>query len=60
MIHVLSVTPPPRIYEAGPFAPDLINTILGPKCPVSAELTDQDKADLRKLANDLRASESKQ
>jgi uncharacterized protein YjbI with pentapeptide repeats len=50
----------PRISDAGPFAPGLIDTILGQQCPVSAALTEQDKADLRRLANDLRTSERKQ
>lgn len=49
-----------RILEAGPFAPDLIESILVPGCPVSATLTGQDKADLRNLAKEAQARESKQ
>jgi hypothetical protein len=39
-----------RISHAGLFAPGLIENILAPGCPVSTSLTEQDKANLRKLA----------
>lgn len=49
-----------RIAETGPYAPDLIDSILAPACPVSATLADEDKAQLKKLAKVALASESKQ
>jgi hypothetical protein len=39
-----------RIADAGPFAPELIESILAPDCPVSSALTEQDRANLKKLA----------
>lgn len=41
-----------RLKDTGPFAPALIEEILSQKCPVSAALTEQDKANLRKLAKE--------
>jgi uncharacterized protein YjbI with pentapeptide repeats len=41
-----------RLKDTGPFAPALIEKILSPECPVSAALTEQDKANLRKLAKE--------
>jgi uncharacterized protein YjbI with pentapeptide repeats len=55
MIEVFSYIPHPHIYDAGPFARRLIETILGPKCPVSAALTEQEKTELRKLAKEASA-----
>ena len=49
-----------RISHAGPFAPGLIEDILAPGCPVSTSLTEQDKANLRKLAKEAQLSASKQ
>ncbi|MGH6842605.1 MAG: pentapeptide repeat-containing protein [Methylocella sp.] len=49
-----------RILEAGPFAQDLIESILAPDCPVSGTLTEQDKAELRELAKEAQASDGKQ
>lgn len=38
----------------------LVESILSPECPVSAALSDQDKANLRKLAREGQAHETKQ
>ncbi len=50
----------PRISEAGPFALGLVESILAADCPVSATLTEQDKANLKKLAKEAKGRESKQ
>jgi uncharacterized protein YjbI with pentapeptide repeats len=44
-----------RIKETGPQSPGLVEAILDPKCPVSAALTDADKAALKKLAEEAQA-----
>jgi hypothetical protein len=49
-----------RVAAPGPFAQGLIKSILAPDCPVSAALTDADKAALKKLAKEVQPSESKQ
>jgi uncharacterized protein YjbI with pentapeptide repeats len=49
-----------RITDAGSFVPGLIKSILSSECPVSTGLTDEDKANLKKLANEAQASEGKQ
>ncbi|HEX3497459.1 MAG TPA: hypothetical protein VHT02_09885 [Methylocella sp.] len=49
-----------HVDDAGPFAAGLIESILAPDCPVSAALTEQDKADLKKLAKEAQTPESKQ
>ncbi|MGI8567962.1 MAG: hypothetical protein ACR2KT_02190 [Methylocella sp.] len=49
-----------RVAEAGPFAPGLVKSILAPSCPVSAALTDADKATLKKQAEKIQPSQSKQ
>jgi uncharacterized protein YjbI with pentapeptide repeats len=48
-----------RIKDTGAQAPGLVDAILKPDCPVSAVLTEQDKANLRALAKEAQASESK-
>jgi hypothetical protein len=48
-----------RIWETGAKAPGLVNAILSPDCPVSAALTQADKAALKKLAEEAQASASK-
>lgn len=48
-----------RIFDAGPFAPGLIDSILAPACKVSNALTEQDKASLKKLMKEAQPSESK-
>jgi Pentapeptide repeats (8 copies) len=48
------------IKNTGAQVPGLVEAILKPDCPVSAALTEQDKADLRKLAEEMQPSESKQ
>lgn len=48
------------ILNTGTQAPALIESILAPTCPVSAALTETDKAALRKLAKRANDSESKQ
>jgi hypothetical protein len=45
------------IANAGPFASELINGILAPGCPVSAALTEQDKANLQGQAKKAQAGE---
>jgi uncharacterized protein YjbI with pentapeptide repeats len=41
-----------RIKDTGAEAPGLVEAILDPKCPVSAALTEDDKAALKKLAKE--------
>lgn len=41
-----------RINEAGAEAPGLVEAILDPKCPVSAALTEADKATLKRIAKE--------
>ncbi|MDQ6867023.1 MAG: pentapeptide repeat-containing protein [Pseudomonadota bacterium] len=48
------------IKNTGAQATGLVEAILKPDCPVSAALTEQDKADLRKLAEERQPIESKQ
>ncbi|MGH9637918.1 MAG: pentapeptide repeat-containing protein, partial [Candidatus Angelobacter sp.] len=50
---------PNRIVETGAQAPGLVEAILKPDCPVSTALTEQDKANLKKLAKEAQSSESK-
>jgi Pentapeptide repeats (8 copies) len=47
-----------RFKDTGAQAPGLVEAILKPDCPVSAALTDADKAALKKLAKDMQPSES--
>jgi uncharacterized protein YjbI with pentapeptide repeats len=49
-----------RIEDAGAQAPGLVNAILKPDCPVSAALTDADRAALKKLAKEAQPSARKQ
>jgi uncharacterized protein YjbI with pentapeptide repeats len=50
-----------RIHDTGTArAPGLVKAILGKDCPVSADLTEADKAALNKLAKEAPAPESKQ
>jgi uncharacterized protein YjbI with pentapeptide repeats len=49
-----------RIPDTGKQAARLVDDILKPDCPVSSELTEQDRATLKKLATGVQASESKQ
>jgi pentapeptide repeat protein len=44
-----------RISEAGAQAPSLVEAILGRDCPVSATLTEDDKTDLRDIAQEAAA-----
>jgi hypothetical protein len=48
-----------RIKDTGALAPVLVEAILKPDCPVSAALTDADKAALNKLAKEAPAPDSK-
>jgi uncharacterized protein YjbI with pentapeptide repeats len=47
-----------RIKDTGAQAPGLVEAILKPDCPVSAALTEADKAALKKLAREAQAPES--
>jgi hypothetical protein len=49
-----------RISDAGPFASGLVESILAPDCPISAALSNEDKANLKKLAKESQAGETKQ
>jgi uncharacterized protein YjbI with pentapeptide repeats len=54
-IHILRGTPtniPGRLAEAGHEAPALVDFIMSKDCPVSAALTDDDKAKLLKIKQD--------
>ncbi len=45
-----------RINDAGPLAPKLAESILATDCPVSAKLTDSDRAALQKIAGPTKPS----
>jgi hypothetical protein len=60
LVENLSAQPPGLVENLGAQAPGLVDAILKPDCPVSADLTDADKAALKRLAKEAQPGESTQ